>query len=235
MVDHLRNLVPPMWKLWPSRPHDNFDDKSFTKEHYDVFFGYMRNLGDVQTNPTSQDCMNALLKLVKILPTLIYGWSYNEAVITDNKLANLWYVVNNAFGSYWTLTEPDKQRLGPRPVPKAKKSSFKSSVEVFHVNKSISGIYSVTERLKDDSMTVIQDNPRGYHTFITIKTDLINNSGNHNGRSRIVKTVHQVLNFCYDTDKSIILYQYPRFKTKMSKQVKAYTRSNMSIRLPKNK
>ena len=73
MVDHLRNLVPPMWKLWPSRPHDNFDDESFTKEHYDVFFGYMRNLGDVQTNPTSQDCMNALLKLVKILPTLIYG------------------------------------------------------------------------------------------------------------------------------------------------------------------
>ena len=44
MVDHLKATVPPMWKLWPSRPHENFDGKSVTKERYDVFFGYMRNL-----------------------------------------------------------------------------------------------------------------------------------------------------------------------------------------------
>ena len=240
MVDHLKAMVPPMWNLWLKKPHENFDDESVTKDHYEVFFSYMRTLGPLHSSPTSQDCMNALLKLVKTPPTMLHGWNYHEAIISDNNLANLWYVVNDAFGSYWTLTKEDTERLGPKPAPKVKKSSFKSSVEVFHVNKSTSGIYAVTEKLKDnsvayDSMAVIQEDPRTYYTFVTIKTDLINNSGNHNGRAQIVKTVHQFLNWCHETDKSTILYQYPRFETKMSKLVKAYTRSNMSPRIPKNR
>ena len=240
MVDHLKAMVPPMWSLWPSKPHENFDDDIVTKDHYDVFFSHMRTLGPVQTTPTSQDCMTALLKLVKTPPTMLHGWNYHEAAISNNNLANLWYVVNDAFGSYWTLTEADTERLGPKPAPKVKKSSFKSTVEVFHVNKSTSGIYAVTEQLKDnskvyDSMTVIQEESRNYHTFITIKTDLINNSGNHSGRAQIVKTVHQFLNFGHELDKSLILYPYPRFEAKLNKSVKAYTRSNMSPRLPKNR
>ena len=84
-------------------------------------------------------------------------------------------------------------------------------------------------------MVVIQDDPRNHHTFLIIRTDFINNSGNHDGRAQSLKAFHQVLSWFHETDKSTIVYQYPRFKTKLNKNVRAYARCNMRSRLPKNR